>query len=422
MESLGEVKVMNFRKMILTVIMLLFVISIVNAKITLTFMTPLAGEDGAYMDRIIQKFNAENPDVEVVHLVLVNDLEYKMKLSTGVSTRQAPQVLFTRKYVLPAFKDLLKTFTAQELNQYGIDVNDIYPGLIEGLVENGKIYGIPLDCWIFYLAYNRGNFAKAGLDPNKPPTNREEFLAALEALKKITPQGVTPYYENPSWSWIWVHYLWQFGGDLLTPDFKEPAFMEAGAKALRFMMELQDKGYLPKASVDPGPVFLGGQSTFLITGIWTAAAFKEALGENFGAAPAPQLGTHKAVFGGSHVLALTRVMVEDPKVLDAAMKWVKYLWDHAIEWYAAGQTPARISIAQSQELKEKLPHIYAVAQQLPYVKTFQMFPLLSEVVDAVAVHLEDVLITRRVTPEKAMEQAAEEVRDILEDYWSSVKK
>ncbi|WP_041083041.1 extracellular solute-binding protein [Thermotoga profunda] len=413
---------MNFRKMILTVIMLLFVISIVNAKITLTFMTPLAGEDGAYMDRIIQKFNAENPDVEVVHLVLVNDLEYKMKLSTGVSTRQAPQVLFTRKYVLPAFKDLLKTFTAQELNQYGIDVNDIYPGLIEGLVENGKIYGIPLDCWIFYLAYNRGNFAKAGLDPNKPPTNREEFLAALEALKKITPQGVTPYYENPSWSWIWVHYLWQFGGDLLTPDFKEPAFMEAGAKALRFMMELQDKGYLPKASVDPGPVFLGGQSTFLITGIWTAAAFKEALGENFGAAPAPQLGTHKAVFGGSHVLALTRVMVEDPKVLDAAMKWVKYLWDHAIEWYAAGQTPARISIAQSQELKEKLPHIYAVAQQLPYVKTFQMFPLLSEVVDAVAVHLEDVLITRRVTPEKAMEQAAEEVRDILEDYWSSVKK
>lgn len=413
---------MNFRKMILIFIMLLFVISVVNAKITLTFMTPLAGEDGAYMDKIIQKFNAENPDIEVVHLVLVNDLEYKMKLSTGVSTKQAPQVLFTRKYVLPAFKDLLKTFTAQELNQYGIDVDDIYPGLIEGLVENGKIYGIPLDCWIFYLAYNRGNFVKAGLDPNKPPTNREEFLAALEALKKITPQGVTPYYENPSWSWIWVHYLWQFGGDLLTPDFKEPAFMEAGAKALRFMMELQDKGYLPKASVDPGPVFLGGQSTFLITGIWTAAAFKEALGENFGAAPAPQLGTHKAVFGGSHVLALTKVMVEDPKVLDAAMKWVKYLWDHAIEWYAAGQTPARISIAQSQELKEKLPHIYAVAQQLPYVKTFQMFPLLSEVVDAVAVHLEDVLITRRVTPEKAMEQAAEEVRDILEDYWSSVKK
>lgn len=409
---------MGKRSFFLVAVLLISLAVLVSGKVTITFMTPLAGEDGAYMDKIIQKFNAEHPDIEVVHLVLVNDLEYKTKFFTGVSTKQAPQVLFCRKYVIPALMDQLKTFTAEELVKYGIDVNDIYPGLIEGLVQDGKIYGFPLDCWIFYLAYNRGNFVKAGLDPNKPPTNREEFLAALEALKKVTPKDVTPYYENPGWSWLWVHYLWQFGGDLLTPDFKKPAFMEAGAKALRFMMELQDKGYLPKASVDPGPVFLGGQSTFLITGIWTAAAFKEALGENFGAAPAPLLGTEKAVFGGSHVLALTKVMVEDPEVLKAAMTWVKYLWDHAIEWYAAGQTPARISIAQSQELKEKLPHIYTVAQQLPYVKTFQMFPYISEMLDSIAVYLEDVLITRNMTPEDAMEAAAEEVQDIIDDYWA----
>jgi len=410
---------MGMKRIILVIFALLFVVSLANAKITLTFMTPLAGADGAYMERIIQKFNAEHPDIEVVHLVLVNDLEYKMKLLTGVASKEAPQVLFVRKYLVPAIKEHLRTFTADELKQYGIDVNDIYPGLMEGLVEDGKILGIPLDCWIFYMAYNRANFAKAGLDPDKPPTSREEFLKAMEALKKITPEGVTPYYENPVWSWLWVHLLWQFGGDLLTPDFKEPAFMEAGAKALRFLMELQDKGYLPKASVDPGPVFLGGQSSVLITGVWTVRAFKEALGENLGVAPAPQLGTHKAVFGGSHVLALTKVMVEDPKVFKATMTWIKYLWDHAIEWYAAGQTPARKSIAQSQELKEKLPYIYTVAQQLPYVKTFQMFPLISEVLDTVTVYLEDVLVTQELTPEEAMQTAAEEVRYILEDYWSS---
>ncbi len=388
-----------------------------SAKTTLTFMTPLDGADGAYMDDLIARFNKEHPDIEVVHLVVANSLEYKMKVGTGIATKSAPEVLFMRKGDTPDYLKQFRSFTAQELLAYGIDVNDIYPSLLEGLAEDGRVYGIPLDCWIFYLVYNRGNFSKAGLDPDKPPTNREEWMAAMEALKAVTPRGLTPHYESPTWSWFWLHLMWQFGGDLLTPDFKEPAFQEAGAAALKLMIEMQEKGYFPDGPIDPGPPFHAGDTSVLITGIWTLGPFKEALGENFGAAPVPQLGTHNAVFGGSHVLAMPAVMVEDPKVFEAAMTWIKFLWDNAIDWYAAGQTPARISIAESEELKTRLPEIYRVAQQLPYVKTFQMFPLISEVLDEIAIYLEDVLITRQLTPEQAMSLAAEGVEAILEDYW-----
>ncbi len=388
-----------------------------SAKTTLTFMTPLDGADGAYMDDLIARFNKEHPDIEVVHLVVANSLEYKMKVGTGIATKSAPEVLFMRKGDTPDYLKQFRSFTAQELLAYGIDVNDIYPSLLEGLAEDGRVYGIPLDCWIFYLVYNRGNFSKAGLDPDKPPTNREEWMAAMEALKAVTPRGLTPHYESPTWSWFWLHLMWQFGEDLLTPDFKEPAFQEAGAAALKLMIEMQEKGYFPDGPIDPGPPFHAGDTSVLITGIWTLGPFKEALGENFGAAPVPQLGTHNAVFGGSHVLAMPAVMVEDPKVFEAAMTWIKFLWDNAIDWYAAGQTPARISIAESEELKTRLPEIYRVAQQLPYVKTFQMFPLISEVLDEIAIYLEDVLITRQLTPEQAMSLAAEGVEAILEDYW-----
>lgn len=388
-----------------------------SAKTTLTFMTPLDGADGAYMDDLIARFNKEHPDIEVVHLVVANSLEYKMKVGTGIATKSAPEVLFMRKGDTPDYLKQFRSFTAQELLAYRIDVNDIYPSLLEGLAEDGRVYGIPLDCWIFYLVYNRGNFSKAGLDPDKPPTNREEWMAAMEALKAVTPRGLTPHYESPTWSWFWLHLMWQFGGDLLTPDFKEPAFQEAGAAALKLMIEMQEKGYFPDGPIDPGPPFHAGDTSVLITGIWTLGPFKEALGENFGAAPVPQLGTHNAVFGGSHVLAMPAVMVEDPKVFEAAMTWIKFLWDNAIDWYAAGQTPARISIAESEELKTRLPEIYRVAQQLPYVKTFQMFPLISEVLDEIAIYLEDVLITRQLTPEQAMSLAAEGVEAILEDYW-----
>jgi len=419
---------MSLKKISVIIIIALLTLMVVGLgqakKITLTFMTPLSGADGAYMDKIISSFNKEHPDIEVVHLVLGNSLEYKTKLSTGIATKQAPQILLIRKMDMPIYieQDQFKTFTASELKQYGIDINDVYPELRKDIVKGNKIYGVPLDCWIFYMAYNKGNFAKAGLDPNKPPKTKAEFEKAMEALKKITPKGITPYYENPTWSWLWVHLLWQFGGDLLTPDFKQPAFQDAGAKALRLLMEFQDKGYFPKASVDPGPAFESGQASVLITGVWTSTAWKELFKENFGAAPAPLLGTKRAVFGGSHVLALPKVMAQDPQVLKASMTWMKYLWDHAIEWYAAGQTPARKSISTGKELKDKLPYIYTIAQQLPYVKTFQMFPYISEVLDTVAVYLEDVLITRKLTPEKAMSMAAEEVMPILEDYWAGKGK
>lgn len=187
------------------------------------------------------------------------------------------------------------------------------------------------------------------------------------------------------------------------------------------MMDLQDRGILPKAAVDPGLPFQSGQTSVLITGIWTINPWMEALGKDFGYAPAPLLGTKPAVFGGSHVLALPKVMVEDKRVFEAAMKWIRYLWEHALDWYAAGQTPARKSIARSEELKKNLPHIYVVAQQLPYVKTFQFFPYISEVVDEIAVNLEDVLITRKLTPEQAMEKAEKAVQSILDDYWAMVK-
>ncbi len=387
------------------------------ARTTITFMTPLGGEDGGFMDEIIAEFNATHPDIEVVHLVVVDSVEYTMRLSTGIAAATAPEVLFIRKFDMPPFLPHLKSFTAEELLGYGVDVADIFPALIEGLVVEDRVHGIPLDAWIFYLAYNRDNFARAGLNPDDPPANLDEWMSAMEALKAVTPEGLTPFYQGIGWAWLFVHLMWQFGGDLLTPDFREPAFEEAGAQALHILLEMQDRGIAPKVPVAGTPPFLAGDTSAFIIGVWTVRAFEEVLGENFGVAPAPQFGTHKSVFGGSHVLALPEVMVRNPVVLNAAMTWVRYLWDNALDWYAAGQTPARISIAESAEFRERLPHIYTIAQQLPYVRTFPFFPHISSVVDEIAPYVEQVLFLRDITPEEAMRRAAEDVAVFLEDYW-----
>ncbi|MBZ4649399.1 extracellular solute-binding protein [Thermosipho sp. (in: thermotogales)] len=412
-------------KKILIMLVLVLSLTLLAGKIQLTFMTPLSGADGSYMDQIIQKFNESHPNVEIIHLVVGSSLEYKQKLATGISTKSAPEILLIRKHDMPLFLDYFKQFSKEDLSKYGIDINDIYPSVLSGLTtEDGKYYGIPLDVWIFYMAYRKDNFVAAGLDPDLPlkegPLTQEQFVNVLRELRKVTPEGAFPWTESPSWDWEFVHLLWQFGGDILTPDFKHPAFKEAGIKVLHFLQQLQEEGLYPDQPVDAGPSFESGVGSILITGIWTINPWLSLLGDDFGYAPAPQLGTKKSVFGGSHVIAIPEVMVSDPEVYNAAMTWVKYLWDHAIEWYAAGQTPARISIAQSQEFKEKFPHLYVAAQQVPYVKTFQMFPYIAEILSEIVPYIEEVLINKTMTPEEAMEEAEQVAQEIIDDYWDTV--
>ncbi len=138
---------MKLKKLVLLLVMIIVIsgMTMVQGKTTITFMTPLSGADGGYMDQIIQKFNKQNPDIEVTHLVVGDSVEYKQKLSTGLSTKSAPHVLLIRKFDMPLYLDQLKGFTTAELKDYGIDINDVYPNLMDGLVKDGKNLGIPLD-------------------------------------------------------------------------------------------------------------------------------------------------------------------------------------------------------------------------------------------------------------------------------------
>lgn len=103
---------------ILVTLLLLLSTASSQAKIQITFMTPLSGADGAYMDQIIQNFNKENPDVNVVHMVVGSSVEYKQKLSTGLATKLAPQVLLIRKFDLPMYLNQMKGFTAGDFAKY----------------------------------------------------------------------------------------------------------------------------------------------------------------------------------------------------------------------------------------------------------------------------------------------------------------
>jgi multiple sugar transport system substrate-binding protein len=409
------------KTLVLMTVALFASVAFASGTARLTFMTPLTGADGPWMEKLVERFNAEHPEINVTHLVVPGGLEFNTKLATGIAAATAPGIVFIRKFDMARFLPYLQTFSAEELrDDFGVDVDDIFSSLMEGLVLDGKVYGIPMDCWIYMFSYNRAHFVEAGLDPDRPPTNLEEFIQAAQLLRKPEIDRWAIYVTE--FTWDWLNWVYQYGGELLTEDWKEVAFnTEAGVAALSFICDLVHKYKV--APIDPGDAvaaFREGMISMRIYGVWDIVPFIEALGPDYGVAGVPQIGTVPAVFGGNHVFALPAVMVEDPEILQAAMTFIKWLYDHQIDWVGAGQTPSRISVAESAEFMEKYPHRYIVAQQLPLVKAPPYIPILAELLDEIQVYTQAAFLGE-MTPEDAIQEAAIAANRILEDYWAGVE-
>ena len=94
-------------------------------------------------------------------------------------------------------------------------VDNLYPkefldqlNIIKEEKYDGKIWGIPWYAVQQPITYNKTMFAKAGLDPENPPSTWAEFMNACEKLKSI---GVTPYGLGTKDAWYMAWWLDGFG-------------------------------------------------------------------------------------------------------------------------------------------------------------------------------------------------------------------
>jgi multiple sugar transport system substrate-binding protein len=63
--------------------------------------------------------------------------------------------------------------------------------------SKGDVFGIPFSPYAMSISYNRADFTKAGLDPNKPPTTWDEVESDAKAISAALP-GVAGYMQMTS--------------------------------------------------------------------------------------------------------------------------------------------------------------------------------------------------------------------------------
>lgn len=334
----------------------------------ITLWAPFSGPDGPKMKEIADNYN-ESQDEYKVNFQIVPQSEYYKTIDlavNGESNMPDLMVMHGDQIFTYAEKGIIRSLG--DLMGEEISEDEYHPNAIEGASVDGEVYGVPLDIHPLLFYWNKDSFEKAGLDPEKPPTNREEFIEYAQAL---TNEDANEFgYVVPTlWpqDFIFPTIVYQNGGQLYADgevQFTSPEVVEA----LEFERSLIEEYKVSPSDVQQDgevTMFLQGRSAMHMNGPWMMKQWDDS-GLNYGVAPVPQLGTEQeGVYANSHNFVVPESV--DEEKLDAITNFLGYVGDNSLAWAESGQAPASKAVYESDEFQEVNSQSPQVAKQFDYV-------------------------------------------------------
>ena len=387
-------------------------------KVTIAFWNGFTGGDGPYMKKLVDKFSSQQKNINVSWNT-VDWTVYYQKVPSAVRAGKGPDVGIMHIDQLPTNAARQVIIPLDELtNVLNLKESDFVPEVWNAGIYGGKRYGIPLDIHPMGFYYNKGTMEKAGLDPNKPPQTKDDYMAALQQMKSKGIQGhwMSPFFFTGGMTFDALCY--QHGGRLYNEDGTNATFnSQAGVDALTWMVDLVKEGYSPKdlAQDDEYDAFLNGKNAFMWNGIWNIPYLGTFKDLNWGVAPLPEIGTQRGAWSNTHQFVMMTQQDPDPNKQAASKYFINWISEHSLEWAKSGKIPARKSIRDSQAFKQAAPKEAEVTKELPYIHFPPTVPGIADVETAsfdVAVN-EAVLLKK--SPKAALDEAAKKADDLLEE-------
>lgn len=386
-------------------------------RVELAFWNGFTGGDGPFMRQLVEEFTSEHEDIQV-RMNTVEWADFYQQVPAAVSSGSGPDVGIMHS-------DQLGTNAARGVilalddvaDALGLQESDFAPLVWNAGIYNEQRFGIPLDMHPLGFYYNKSLMEEAGLDPDSPPMNRDDYEAALEELKGAGIQGhwVSPFPFTGTLTF--ESLLWQFGGDLYNEDVTQAAFnSDAGVEALTWMVDLVRDGHGPEnvGQDSEYTAFQNGNNAFMWNGIWQLNALKEVEGLDWGVAPLPQIGSEKATWSGSHNFVIMNKRGQDENKVQASRVFINWISQQSIEWAKAGQIPARNSVRESEEF-QSLEEQSTLAEQVPYVNFVPAVPGIGDVQPESFDQAVNNAVLLETEPGPALDEAATRADRILEE-------
>lgn len=310
-----------------------------------------AGDDGEF-DRLVRQiyrdFERENPGVKIrVEGIPGGEYVSKMVLSYIAGTEPDIITLDASSSAIFINNDLLtdlKPFIEKD-NEFKLD--DYFENVVDIGRRGEKIYHIPNDFTPMVLYYNKRLFDRAGVPYPKPGWTFEEFR---ETARKLTIPGDGPGQPAKQYGWVfanwtpgWIMWLWNSGGDVLSPDGKHATgYLNSpqNVEAVKFIKSVIDDGSAPTLSQTAAQgvdLFANGQAAMTVSGHWAIIGYKNApkdekgrpriLAEELGVVSLPHNTPepHTVMYESGYAIG------KNSKKKELAWKFIKYFTSYRVQ-------------------------------------------------------------------------------------------
>ncbi|HVI99992.1 MAG TPA: extracellular solute-binding protein [Sphingomonas sp.] len=339
--------------------------------------TNIAAAEGecGIMTAIINKFEAENPDIHVVENVVF--WPGYDQLTAQLAANDAPDLVTMHGSVIADYqaRGLLDPLGG-DLASIGIAPDQFTDAARRAVTIDGKVWGLPLDSWTMLWHVNMNLFREAGLvKDGKPvlPHSPQELLAQAEQFKRRTGK---PYFvqatanEYASFTRNFYTFVMQQGVPLFT-DARHANFQTPAAhRALALFKTIRERGLTTQNQDYSAAVsgFLNGDGGVFLVGTWMvqdfdAASHKpgSALHNGYAVVPYPQLFARDVTFADGHNWVMPHNPGRPPAEHEAALRFLKFFAAYDKDWARTGHMPAFATVIDSPEWRA-LPHRAALAE------------------------------------------------------------
>lgn len=357
------------KKTLALVLCLIMAISVAaNAladTVEISYWTPFTGGDGDTMQEMVDRFNAENPDIHVTHSPMVQEDLYE-KLPLAVQTgNEVPDVCIVHISHVPEMVDSGVLTDVTCLTENGVDLANYPQWMVDAVTLDDLVYAVPFDLHGAICYANLDLLDKYGMTSivDDRAITFEEVAQLGEAIKAA---GDTDVYATSLYKaqWLYLHlYQEKSGKSWLNAEGQLDIDNEIFTQVVEDLRGLVEKGYvIPKDQSDKS-LFLGDKLCLFLGGTWTKNTVQSA-GKNFIEVIPVGYGAKTSLFTTSSHQFAQPVNDERTEETDLAVaKFVNWMGEHSDIWAEkAGQMAVHTKVINS-EAAANLPQAFIVSEE-----------------------------------------------------------
>lgn len=425
----------GFISSMLCVLMLVISVSTFAADpITINFWHAMSASRMEAVNKIIDQFHAEYPDIKIEPVFTGSYAETLSKAIAAVRTGEAPHIVQVYEVGTQTMLDSGAIVPVFEIEKPGeINWDEIVGPILDYYSVEGKLYSMPFNSSTSMLYYNKDVFEKAGLDPNTPPKTFDDILTMG---KKIVESGAAPHgisFGWPDWQFeqaLTIHAQFYANNENGRKGRATEVLFnqEFGVKVLEKWTEWAKAGvfFYGGAEYKANDAFLAGQIAMLQQSTSSAGSITKAAKFQVGTGFLPIFEGYEkgnSVIGGATLWTMKGHSKEE---YDAVWEFYKFLArpEISVQWHKdTGYFPtsnAAVKMLEDEGWFKENPNFYTAFDQIlsgvqrPESQGVLLgnFPEIRQyVVTAI-----EKATSGQMSPQEALDEAAQEANRVLKEY------